>query len=100
THSCLFTPSFHGIAASLYLYFMQRSARDSTGAAGRDRFPSTIVNLSVRCTESRPSTGTVHRAAGVRRQNVNRLLNWNLREPPAPLIRPNSELLIRSSGSL
>ena len=34
------------------------------------------------------------------RQNVNRLLNWNLREPPAPLIRPNSELLIRSSGSL
>ena len=35
-----------------------------------------------------------------RRQNVSRPPNWNEREPLAPVIRPKSALLMRSSGLL
>jgi hypothetical protein len=31
---------------------------------------------------------------------VNRLLNWNEREPLAPVIQPKSALLMRNSGLL
>src|SRR6478752_1165307 len=39
----------HELPRARSLHLMQRSAGDSSGAAGRDRFPSTIVNSSVRC---------------------------------------------------